>query len=63
MRGELALVAGVQALLEYGALGSSSWWTRVAGVRDNLLHWASTHPLEVVLAAIGLLFMYKFLRP
>lgn len=56
-------MAGVQALLEYGAVGSSSWWTSLGSVRDNLLHWAATHPLEVVLGVIGLLFLYKFLRP
>lgn len=56
-------IAMVQALLEYGAVGSSSWWARVGSVRDNLWHWATTHPLEVVLAAIGMLVLYKFLRP
>lgn len=56
-------MAVLQALLEYGAVGSSSWWSRLGSVRDNLLHWAATHPLELVLAVIGLLFLYKFLRP
>lgn len=59
----LVPMTGLQALLEYGAVGSSSWWGRLGSVRDNLLHWASTHPLELVLGVIGLLFLYKFLRP
>lgn len=56
-------VATPQALLEYGTVGSSSWWARAQGVGDRLLHWASSHPLEVVLAGIGLLVLYKFMRP
>ncbi len=57
-------IAALQALLEYGTLANASWWARVGSTGDRLLHWVSTHPLEVVLAGIGLLFLYKlFLRP
>lgn len=56
-------IALSQALLEYGTVASSSGWGRVGSVRDNLLHWATTHPLEVVLGSIGILVLYKFLRP
>lgn len=56
-------IAALQSLLEYGTLANASWWARAGSAGDRLLHWISTHPLEVVLAGIGLLFLYKFLRP
>lgn len=60
---QLAGMALTQAMLEYGTIGSSTWWGRVGSVRDNLLQWATTHPLEVVFGSIGILLLYKFLRP